>query len=418
LFPFLQIIPLTLQTFLQTFFVKEYLFLFLVVCVIIAIQYNRMEKMRENFFGVRAGRSKKDFLVAVGYGLLGGLLGSYLSVFIGLTISGELVYLWPVAILLMMINIRFLCFAYAGGILAMSNLILGFPQINASQILALVAVLHMVESLLIFASGHLGAVPAYIKGPGGKIIGGFTLQRFWPIPIVVMAVIAGGMMEVGIEIETPGWWPLIMPWVEGDSQNLTFMMGLLVAGLGYGDIAIARTPAEKSRLSSLFLGLYSLILLALAVLAGHNRAMALLAAVFSPLGHEAVIAVGKWIEFKGKPIYVPAEDGMRILDVLPDGPVWRAGLRPGDVITAVNGVKFADRTEFYNLLQSSFLPPSVDYYSRASGAAKNTVVEPPEQGKPWGLAPVPESNERNYVELLTVGPLGRWIQKFRGKIER
>ena len=141
--------------------------------------------MRENFFGMSAGLAKKDFIVAIGYGLLGGLLASYLVIFIGLTISGELYYLWPVAILLMMLNIRFICFAYAGGILALSNLILGVPQINVSQILALIAVLHMVESFLIFVSGHLGAVPAYIKGPKGKIIGGFTLQRFWPIPIVV-----------------------------------------------------------------------------------------------------------------------------------------------------------------------------------------------------------------------------------------
>ncbi len=416
MFPFLQVIQLTLQAFLQAFFVRDFLFLFLVVCVILAIQYNRMEKMRENFFGVRAGRTKKDFLAAVGYGLLGGLLGSYLVVFIGLTISGELIYLWPVAILLMLINIRFLCFAYAGGILALSNLIFGFPQVNVSQILALVAALHMVESFLIFASGHMGAVPAYIKGPGGNIVGGFTLQRFWPIPIVALAVIAGGMAEGGIEM--PGWWPLIMPGVLEDPQNLTFALVPLVAGLGYGDIAIARSPAEKSRLSSLFLGLYSLVLLALAVLAGHSRAAALLAALFSPLGHEAVIAVGKWIELKGKPLYVPAAEGMRLLDVVPGGPVWRAGLRSGDVITAVNGVRFADRTEFYNLLQSSFLSPSVDYFSRTAGSARSTVVEPPEPGKTWGLAPVPESNEGRYVELMTVGPLGRWVQKLWDKTSR
>lgn len=373
-----------------------------------------MEKMRENFFGMSAGLAKKDFIVAIGYGLLGGLLASYLVMFIGLTISGELYYLWPVAILLMMLNIRFICFAYAGGILALSNLILGVPQINVSQILALVAVLHMVESFLIFVSGHLGAVPAYIKGPEGKIIGGFTLQRFWPIPIVVLAVMVGGVAEGGIEM--PGWWPLIMPGVDGDPQNLTFAMLPLLAGLGYGDIAIARSPVEKSRLSSLFLGLYSLILLALAVLAGYSKAVALLAAVFSPLGHEAVIHIGKWLELKGKPLYVPAGEGMRIMDVLPDGPFWRAGLRPGDIVMAVNGVRFTGKTEFYNLLQSSFLPASIDYINQPDGITKNTVAKPPESGSPWGVIPAPEGNESRYVELQTLGPLGRWVRKLWAKV--
>lgn len=416
--PFLELIPLTLQAFLQTLFDPLFLLLLLIVCAIIAILYNRMEKMRENFFGARAGRTKRDFVTAVGYGLLGGLLGSFLAIFIGLTISGELYYLLPAAVLLMLIDIRFLCFAYAGGILALSNLILGVPQINASQILALVAILHMVESFLIFAGGHLGAVPAYIKGPEGKIIGGFTLQRFWPIPILALSIIVGSEAVIKAEIYSPDWWPLIMPLIQGDPQNLTIAFVPLMVGLGYGDFTTTRSPAEKSRLSSLYLGLYSLVLLALAVLAGHNRAVAFLAAVFAPLGHEAVIAIGKWMELKGKPLYVPADEGMRLLDVLPGGPAWQAGLRPGDVIVAVNGVKFADRTEFYSLLQSSFLPPSVDYISLSAGAAKNTVIKLPEPGQAWGVAPVPESNEGRYVELLTVGPLGRWIMKLWGKNAR
>ncbi|MEG3072196.1 MAG: PDZ domain-containing protein [Candidatus Syntrophopropionicum ammoniitolerans] len=210
------------------------------------------------------------------------------------------------------------------------------------------------------------------------------------------------MAEGGIEM--PGWWPLIMPGVDGDPQNLTFAMLPLLAGLGYGDIAIARSPVEKSRLSSLFLGLYSLILLALAVLAGYSKAVALLAAVFSPLGHEAVIHIGKWLELKGKPLYVPAGEGMRIMDVLPDGPFWRAGLRPGDIVMAVNGVRFTGKTEFYNLLQSSFLPASIDYINQPDGITKNTVAKPPESGSPWGVIPAPEGNESRYVELQTLGP--------------
>ncbi len=416
MFPFFEVVPLVFKSFLQAFFDPAFLLLFLVVFALIAVQYNRMEKMREDFFGMKTRRTRSDILVSTGYGLLGGLAGSCLLVFIGLTISGDLYYLWPVAILLMLINIRFLCFAYAGGILALSSLLLGFPQISVPQILALVAILHMVESFLILASGHLGAVPAYVKGPEGNVVGGFTLQKFWPIPIVAMAVVVGSSVETGVEM--PAWWPLIKPAVEEDLQNLIFVLLPLVAGLGYGDIAIARSPVEKSRLSALFLGIYSLALLVLAVLAGQSRIVAFFAALFSPLGHEAVIYIGKRIELKGKPIYVPAEQGLRVMDVLPGGPAWHSGLRPGDVITAINGMRPMNNAEFRYLMQNSPAPVAVDYYSRAAGIPGSVVIDQAGPGQTWGVVPVPESNEGRYLELLTTGPLGRLLRKTWGKFKR
>ncbi len=414
LFPFLQVFSLVVDSFLQTFIQPQFLLLFLVVIFIIAVQYNRMEQMRENFFGLKTKRARKDILVAVFSGILGGLAGSFLVVFIGLTISvSGLGYLWPVAILLMLINMRFLCFAYAGGVLALSNLLLGFPQVNVAQIMALVAVLHMVESFLILTGGHLGAVPAYIKGPGGKIVGGFTLQKFWPIPIMILVVVAGGMIEGGIEM--PDWWPLINPGVTGDAAGLTYVLLPLVAGLGYGDIAMARSPAEKSRLSSFYLGGYSLILLVLAVFAGQSRTAALAAALFSPLGHEAVIYIGKRIEMKQKPLYIPPVKGVRVLDVLPDGPAWQAGLRSGDVITAINGKEVPGRAVLYQGQELS-LPLVIDYFSRSAGVSGRGIINSPGPGKHWGIVPVPEGDENHYVEMLTTGPLGRWLQRvFKGK---
>ncbi|MCL6634851.1 MAG: PDZ domain-containing protein [Peptococcaceae bacterium] len=416
MFPFFEVLPLILKSFLWALADPQFLSLFLLVMVVIAVQYGRMDRMREGFFGQKTGRARSDVLAAAGFGLLGGLAGSLLMVFIGLTISGAgLAYLWPVAILLMLINMRFLCFAYAGGVLALANLLLGFPQVNVPQVMALVAVLHMVESFLILAGGHLGAVPAYVKGPGGRVIGGFTLQKFWPIPIVVLAVVAGGLVEGGVEM--PGWWPLIKPGVPGDPAALTYVLLPVVAGLGYGDIAIARSPAEKSRLSSLYLGAYSLVLLVLAVLAGQGRGVALAAALFAPLGHEAVIYAGRRVEFRGKPLYTPPARGVRVLDVLPESPAWRAGLRSGDVILAVNGVSLTGRAALGLWLKSTFLPLAVDYHSRAAGVSRRGMLYPPGPGKPWGIVPVPEGDEDQYVELVTTGPLGRWLQKIWAKFK-
>ena len=78
----------------------------------------------------------------------------------------------------------------------------------------------------------------------------------------------------------PGWWPLLKPGA-GDPQTLTYIIMPVVAALGYGDLTIARTPLEKSRLSALYLSIYSLVLLILAVLSEESRSFALAAALFS-----------------------------------------------------------------------------------------------------------------------------------------
>lgn len=409
MFPFSEVIPLILSQFIRALLDPQFLPLYLVVVAVIAVQYRRMERIRAGFFGLKTARAGSDTLFAAGFGLIGGLAGSIVLVFVGLTISGELYYLWPVAILLMMIDMRFLCFAYAGGILALSNLFFGLPKINVPQIIALVAILHMVESFLILAGGHLGAVPAYIKSAGGKIVGGFTLQKFWPIPIVALYLVTAGTVEGAVGM--PEWWPLIKPGVPGDPQSLSFALVPVVAGLGYGDIAIARSPVEKSRLSAFYLGIYSIILLVLAILAGQDRAIALAAAIFSPIGHELVIYIGRRIEFKGDPLYVPPDRGIRVLDVVSGGPAWGAGLRSGDVIFTINGRKIESRADLEEWLQGGSLPLATNFLSRKDGVHKFGVMNPPGPGKPWGIVPVPEAVESGYIELQTTGFFGRWLKQ-------
>jgi hypothetical protein len=315
----------------------------------------------------------------------------------------------------MLINMRFLCFSYAGGVLALTNLTLGWPDVNIPQIMALVAVLHMVESFLILVSGHLGAVPAYIKGPGGRITGGFTLQKFWPIPIVALAVMGGGTVENGINM--PDWWPLLKAGLPGNPQDLVYMLLPAVAGLGYGDIATARSPQEKSRLTALFLGAYSFTLLILAVLAQYSKTLALAAALFSFLGHEAVIYAGRKVETRKPPLYVPPKKGIRLLDVQHGGAAWNAGLRSGDVILALNGETVSGRDVLFQRLSGTLYPVVVYYFSHSAGKNRQVTMRPPGPGLDWGLLPVPGEDEDQYVELQTTGLLGRLLQQWWVKIK-
>lgn len=385
---------------------------FWLVVVLVGLQYRRMNSLRENIYGVPLKSNWNEVGTALIFGLVGGLLGSVLMVFIGVTLTGSgLMYIWPLAILLMLVNARFICFAYAGGILALSRIFFGFPQINVSQVLALVAVLHMVESLLIFFSGYLGAIPAFFRDRAGRVVGGFTLQKFWPIPIAALAFVVGMDVPPG-SVDMPGWWPLIKPGVR-DAENIIYTLIPVVAALGYGDMAIARDPRRKSRISAGYLALYSAVLLLLAVLSDGSTLLGVVAALFSPLGHELVINIGRRLEMADPPIYVPSPDGLALLDVLPDSPAWRAGMRSGDVILAVNGLPVRRRADLAAIMYAVNPPLQVDFLSRRKNRYRRELLSYSNEGRVLGFLPVPEGSEEAMVmELSTAGPLGRWFSGF------
>ncbi|MEG6523065.1 PDZ domain-containing protein [Desulfotomaculum sp. 1211_IL3151] len=406
MFPIFDITPILFQTLAMVFLEPQILQLFLVVLAIVALQYYRMGKAKERMFGLKPRSPWRDVLIATGFGLVGGIMASYIMVFVGLTLSGSgLIYLWPLAILLMLIDARFLCFAYAGGILALSSLIFGWPKISVPQILGLVAILHFIEAFLIWVSGHLGAMPVFIKNAQGKVVGGFALQKFWPIPLTVMVVIGQTSIPAG-GISMPDWWPLIKGDLGSNVDNMIYSLMPVVAGLGYGDLAAARSPKQKGKISAVLLALYSVILLVLAVLADRQPFIGIIAALFSPLGHELLIYLGRRME-AGKSIYSTTSEGVKILDVVPGYPAWQAGIRSGDVILEVNGMAVGSRQglEFalgvYNKVQ-------ITYYSQA---AKQVYREGIDYGakEMLGLLPVPEGNEEVFMELSTNGPLRRWL---------
>ncbi|MBO8129652.1 MAG: PDZ domain-containing protein [Peptococcaceae bacterium] len=405
MFPFGWALKSVLETVLLTLLNP----LFWLVVLLVFFQYRRVAGMRQKFFGLQGyGGIIRDLAVSVGFGLIGGLVGGYLIVLSGLTITeSSVLYLLLLAVLLMLISPRFLCFAYGGGLLALSNLILGWPEINIPQILALVAILHFIESVLIFISGHTGAVPAFVKLPSGRVVGGFSLQRFWPIPTVIFLM--WGNLPPGVQgVEMPQWWPVVPPPVSGNPGDLVYVLMPVVAALGYTDLSITRPPAAKTRVSSFHLAGYSIVLFVLAVMAGTQNVFAWLAALFSPLGHEFLIRISKRAELARRPVYVPDPSGLKVLDVLEGSPAWNAGVRSGDVLCEINGRKLFSRSDLFALLAEPG-HKEIGFLRQGRHYARESVVVPP--GDVLGILPVPEGTETQYLTLTSRGFLSRWLKR-------
>lgn len=153
----------------------------------------------------------KTVLLTTIAGLAGGVLASGLLLLLGVSVDRiGLEYLWMIALLLMLFRQRFLCFGYSGGVLAMLHYMIGRPDMDSSQLLAMVAVLHFTEAFLVLTTGHLNALPIYLQNDRRNVVGGFVLQMIWPLPLVMLSALYSGttVPQAGFLL-LPDWWPVL-----------------------------------------------------------------------------------------------------------------------------------------------------------------------------------------------------------------
>lgn len=412
MFPFVDILIMTVKAIISVCINP----LFWVVLFLVYSQYKKSCVLEKRMMG-RQKYSVRDRLASsLLVGLAGGFIGSMIMVVIGVTLDNAgILYVWVIAILLMLVNPRYMCFSYAGGIVSFSSLIFGFPKVDVPSLMAIVAILHLVESVLIYFNGHKHSVPIYMQDKRYGVVGGFTLMRFWPIPIIIMTVMSGQVMP-GNTVSMPDWWPLIKSigmMEAGDLENLTYIILPVVAALGYSDIAITQTPEQKSYKSALALSYYSIVLLVISVLSSYCRPLQWVAAFFGPVFHELLIITSKRTQKKEKPLYTPVDRGVRILDVLPDSASEKMGIQRGDIIDRINGKNILDEENIAEIL--AYFPTYiwVDVISLDGKHHTYDYREYPSGVGSLGVMVVPREGNVSFITTELVSPVKRLIRKWK-----
>lgn len=399
--------------------------LFWLVVLLMASQYSRVARNEMQLFGrAKYSVGGQTFYFAL-LGLAGGFLASLLLIFFGISMLDiGIIYVWPLAVLLLLVHPRYLCFAYAGGLVGAFSALLqllgqiwpaategmfsGLAGIHIPGLLALIGVLHLTESFLIAVSGHLFPSPLYLKTDKG-VVGGYSLQKFWPLPLVgLMALLVPqATAEAMSGVRMPEWWPLLAgSKLPGAGETLLYLLTPIVAGLGYGDLAISTSPQEKSRHSALNLGCYSLFLIAAAFLAFHYPLFTMPAALLSPFGHEFLIVMGNKREFSRAPLFAALKNGVKILDVFPRSPAAAAGLSSGQVILAVNGLPVNDSLAFQSIIGLAGSKVELEIQGE-----KNSIELKSSHGGATGIILAPDQFTTVYLEVKQARFLAAFAKK-------
>lgn len=330
---------------------------YFILIMIVYSQYRKTAALQEAVYGRVKTPLKNLMASSILSGLVTGIAVSIPMTLIGISFNQNMgiIYLIPLSILLMLIEPRFLCFSYSGGLLSIISIIFGLKWIDVTGIMVLVAILHLLEAVLIYIDGSRGAVPVFYRRKDGNVVGGYTMQHFWPIPLALIIFMGYGPVS-GEVIHTPQWWPLLRPYIDPTLiEQAVFTAMPVCAVLGYSEFTSSYLPEEKCKNSSLKLGLFSIILLVLSVISSYIYIFKIIAAVFAPAAHEYLIQHQKRLEYSRESIFSPASDGIKVLDTIPDGPAESMNIKPGDTILSVNNIAVMDENaleEFFKEYKS------------------------------------------------------------------
>lgn len=310
-------------------FVKTWLFLWteplwivaLFLPIIFTIYTNLLER---KYFGHIVEAPIPTILRTCCYGLLTGFVISFaLSTFVFNITKEELLLVWIITISFAIFRRRFACIAYSVGFISLLHLALPYLHITVLPIglvkwyhvvehfsvinwLYIVGFTHFLEWILIRAEGSISSTPVRLDHISGKSVPGYLLAKTWPISFVAL---------------TPaGWLPL--PVV-----------------IGFASKTCSKPLKQKKRLISTLTLLYAGILSTLLWIAESKQEWLWIAGMFALFGHEIMYLWSRFMERRKKPLFVSDEKGLKVLAVLPQTPAANLGIKTGDIIHRLNGVR-------------------------------------------------------------------------------
>ncbi|WP_440113387.1 PDZ domain-containing protein [Paenibacillus sp. QZ-Y1] len=384
-----------LQLFIQPFYY--------IAVILIALVYHRQLLQERRLFHVRLQSSITQTIRAVLGGILIGVMVSIVSLFLGAHLTlGSLICIWAAAIVLALFRIRYLCFAYAAGLLGvlqfglhmasgwqptgwMGSVTEALRALDMPALLVLAALLHIGEAVLVRMQGVSMASPLLFEGKRGKLVGGYQLQHFWPIPLLILVPVTGGGAELA-------WTPLI-------SGGNSYMLVALPIMLGFGEVTQSMLPGRKVQISAKRLLLYGTGLLVFSLLAAWWSPLMVVAALVAFIGHEFLVWYSGFEEQNRSPVFVHPEHGLKVLGVIPDSPAEDLGIEAGEVLYKVNGVLIHSPEQLHRALRmnSAFCKLEIRNHQGESKFMQRAIYEG--EHHQLGVIMAPDNHEAWAIQL-------------------
>ncbi len=348
-----QLLSACLQLIGQPFYYIGILFVILL--------YRRQMHLERKMFNSKLHTASYEVWKTLLWGVVAGFAASLFLAGFGAVLTKSLLgFIWIMTLLLICFRARFFCFAYVIGVVGILHVIVtlipittnvdlldtvirSLESLRLSSLLVILALVHLIEAIYIRFIGAKSAHPVILEGKRGRLVGGYQLQGFWPLPLFLFIPV-----DSGLGISLP-WTPLF-----GFSSGAeSWMLLAFPLVIGYSELTKTLLPQLKAKWSSNYLFLYSFLVALLAVAVEFWSFLGLFASVLCIVMHEAIVWYSAWKENQTRAWYVHDHRGLFVLGTISGSAAEELGILPGEIIRQVNGKLVKNRDELHQALNKS-----------------------------------------------------------------
>lgn len=338
---------LVFSIFLDYKYIAIYLFIYIIVKGRLEIIYG----FEQCIPGCRPRKLRQTMEELLLVGLLTGFFGGILTVSLGLYLEPEGLQSFLVTmVILALFNHRFVNPSYAGGLVCLFSLIFKYEKIHVPSMLVFVAIIQIIESIFLYITRKQDNIPIFIRHKG-HITGAFIKQKYYAIPFIFLSILTLPSLLVN-EI-TLNWGIMFksdLPQI--NAGTALFLVGA-ISITNYSSVSISTPPEEKCRNDSIRYLIGSLLLFILAFFAPKVEPLKWVGTVFALLYREILYRYGLYMERKNQPLYTAVRRGVRILEIIPDGPADKMKMERGEIILNINGKPVQTEDGIRHILASS-----------------------------------------------------------------
>lgn len=367
---------------------------YLLIVLFVYLQYRRMHTVERAAFGVKITLPWRQWFMSVITGFVASIvISAILSLFHQTISTSTVLWVWGLTLLFAIFDMRLTCISYSTALLGVLQPLAllaidhgiklpFFMQVLAStQLLMLLLVTglaHVMEGILIRFFGHRGASPLFVESRRGHIVGGFVMQKFWPLPVLM------------------SWGGVVAPFP------------ILV---GFSDFTLGQVPKRVVERTWWIVFLYGLLTLLLYIGTLYQPNLAFVVAVFIGLLHEVMYRSVRTREANATPIFVRPNRGVRVLATLPYSPAEKLGLTAGDTIMKVGGMAVNSPYDIHFAIDQNpaYVKLEVlDLRGELRFLGTPVFMKDPHQ---IGIIAVPDEHAREYATIYPLS-IGKWVWRW------